>query len=232
MLQTHAAALTLPPFLADDDLPEPPDAGDAFYRLLMRGRDPDAAELFDSHVVASILTLAHWESLAERIPLCETTGLAPSDLADTIERLFPASAYLFARLGTTMAGIGADEACLRDLLGQCRTDGSAFQSRLAAMLARRAQRPDHLWQDLGLRHRGELSQLMTRHFRPLALRNTRDMKWKKFLYRMICRDAGYALCTAPSCAECGDFQVCFGDESGESRLAQVRRAGERAPVMG
>jgi nitrogen fixation protein NifQ len=83
-----------------------------------------------------------------------------------------------------------------------------------------------LWQDLGLRDRGELSQLMKRHFRLLAARNSGDMKWKKFLYRMICRDAGYSLCTAPSCAECTDFENCFGDESGESRLARTRRLGE------
>jgi nitrogen fixation protein NifQ len=102
-----------------------------------------------------------------------------------------------------------------------------LQARLAAMLARRAQSPDHLWQDLGLRNRGELSRLMARHFRPLAARNSQDMKWKKFLYRMICRDAGYSLCTAPSCGECADFAACFGDESGESRLAQTRLSDER-----
>jgi nitrogen fixation protein NifQ len=124
---------------------------------------------------------------------------------------------------------GADEACLLDLLTQCASERSAFQTRLAAMIARRAQSPNHLWQDLGLRNRGELSRLMGRHFRPLAARNTNDMKWKKFLYRMICRDAGYSLCTAPSCSECCDFEHCFGDESGESRLARVRLAGDLGP---
>jgi nitrogen fixation protein NifQ len=94
------------------------------------------------------------------------------------------------------------------------------------MIARRAQRPNHLWQDLGLRDRGELSLLMNRHFKPLALRNNQDMKWKKFLYRMICADASFTLCTAPSCRECDDFDVCFGDESGESLLARIRRAAE------
>ena len=89
-------------------------------------------------------------------------------------------------------------------------------------------RPNHLWQDLGLRNRGELSALMRRHFEPLADRNVNDMKWKKFLYRMICRDEGFRLCTAPSCAECDDFAVCFGDESGESLLARNRRQSDLA----
>ena len=54
------------------------------------------------------------------------------------------------------------------------------------------------------------------------------MKWKKFLYRMICRDTGYSLCTAPSCSECDDFEICFGEESGESFLARARRRVEAA----
>jgi nitrogen fixation protein NifQ len=67
---------------------------------------------------------------------------------------------------------------------------------------------------------------MQRHFAPLARRNTQDMKWKKFFFRMICRDEGYSLCSAPSCSECNDFGACFGDESGESLLARVRLQSE------
>ena len=57
------------------------------------------------------------------------------------------------------------------------------------------------------------------------------MKWKKFFYRMICRDEGYRLCTAPSCAECDDFQVCFGDESGESLMARTRLGAASGLVL-
>jgi nitrogen fixation protein NifQ len=37
---------------------------------------------------------------------------------------------------------------------------------------------DHLWQDLGLWSRVDLSRLMTQNFPALAARNTRDMMWK------------------------------------------------------
>jgi nitrogen fixation protein NifQ len=67
---------------------------------------------------------------------------------------------------------------------------------------------------------------MQRHFAPLARRNTQDMKWKKFFFRMLCRDEGYSLCSAPSCSECSDFCACFGDESGESLLARERLQSE------
>jgi nitrogen fixation protein NifQ len=201
------------------------DSEGAVYRLLIRGCNP-VADSFDVHITACIFTLAFWESVSGKKSLTATAGLEPGDLAALTAELFPASLYLFPSASDLQVERSADEACLLDLLTQCSTDGSAFQVMLAAMIARRAQSPNHLWQDLGLRNRGELSALMARHFRLLSASNTGDMKWKKFLYRMICRDAGYSLCTAPSCSECTDFENCFGDESGESRLARVRRADE------
>jgi nitrogen fixation protein NifQ len=191
------------------------------YDFLSPDCDPDTAEGFDRHIVACIFSLAIEEAALHNQPLSATTGLDPADLAIIVAEFFPHAKHLTAEAPVVR---GADEACLLDLLSHCATDGTEFQRRLAAMIARRAQSANHLWQDLGLRDRGDLSRLMALHFRPLAARNTNDMKWKKFLYRMICRDAGYSLCTAPSCSECCDFEVCFGDESGESRLARVRLA--------
>ena len=205
--------------------PDLDDSAGAIYRLLILGSSPDA-DPFDVHVTACIFALAFWEAVSQNRSFTDTTGLEPGDLAAVISRFFPCAAYLFPSVLDVPVTRGADEACLLDLLTQCTTNGSDVQFRFAMMIARRAQSPNHLWQDLGLRNRGELSKLMTSHFRLLAARNSNDMKWKKFLYRMICRDAGYSLCTAPSCAECTDFENCFGDESGESRLARVRRADE------
>jgi nitrogen fixation protein NifQ len=196
---------------------------DSVYQFLVRGNASETAEGFDLHVTACIFSLAIAESSFGQRSLSATTGLDPIDLAAVIEEFFPHVAWLTSDEPVLR---GADEVCLLDLLKQCATDGTVLQTWLAAMIARRAQSPNHLWQDLGLRNRSELSRLMVRHFRPLAARNTSDMKWKKFLYRMICRDAGYSLCTAPSCSECCDFEVCFGDESGESRLARVRLADD------
>jgi nitrogen fixation protein NifQ len=124
------------------------------------------------------------------------------------------------------SSLNEDERCLQELLWRFRTEPSRLNSLLSLLVARRATRPNHLWQDLGLMNRGELSRLMQRHFMLLARRNTQDMKWKKFFYRMICREEGFSLCLAPSCSECGDFTGCFGDESGESLLARVRYGQE------
>lgn len=71
---------------------------------------------------------------------------------------------------------------------------------------------NHLWQDLQLASRAELSALMQRWFPALVARNAGDMKWKKFLYRELCQAAEILICKSPSCAVCTDQPVCFGPE--------------------
>ena len=184
---------------------------------------------FDAHAVASILSISLFEAETAHTGVSNAVGLDGDELADLATRLFPHTAAVFDRVrGQSRAPAPEDEVCLRDLLRRGTTDGTVLQLRLADMMARRCLRPNHLWQDLGLRSRRELGWLMSRHFEPLAARNHADMKWKKFFFRTICRDEGTMLCSAPSCAECDDFDVCFGDESGESLLARTRRDAERA----
>lgn len=197
---------------------------DFYHRLGAKAR-ADRLDAFDLHIILSILAIGFEEAAAEGKSVSRATGLSAVDLDILAAEVLPGLAALTPKGEGTVAR-GDDEACLLDLLGRCTSRGTPFQSMLAAMIARRAQRPNHLWQDLGLADRGELSLLMARHFPALAQRNEHNMKWKKFLYRTICRDTGYSLCTAPSCSECGEFDVCFGAEDGESRLAQLRRSAE------
>jgi nitrogen fixation protein NifQ len=187
---------------------------DDTYRWLTGTRDD-----FAIHVLASILAVAMAEAAASGRPLSETAGFGPcAELVD----FFPHAADALRPAAPPERS--NDEACLLDLLIRGAATGSAFETLLAGMIARRSQCPNHLWQDLGLANRGELGRLMREWFAPLARRNTQDMKWKKFFARMICRDAAYTLCTAPSCGECDDFDGCFGEETGVSLLAHLRRA--------
>lgn len=71
---------------------------------------------------------------------------------------------------------------------------------------------DHLWQDLGLFSRNDLSSLLKHNFPEMALLNNRDMKWKKFLYKQLCEAEGLYVCRAPSCEVCNDYPDCFGEE--------------------
>ncbi len=72
---------------------------------------------------------------------------------------------------------------------------------------------NHLWQDLQLANRAELSALMKHWFPVLVARNAGDMKWKKFLYKQLCEREEIFVCKAPSCAVCNDHPVCFGPEA-------------------
>lgn len=202
----------------------------AVYRRLTGGA-PDAARIeddhsFDRHVLASILALASTEGG----PLTERSGLPASDLARLLAQWFPSAggdpAACQAKKQPCHAIPPEDEevAMVRDLLLTQRSTTSDAGRWLAAMLARRAMEPNHLWEDLGLRERAELTRLITRHFAPLAARNDRNMRWKRFFYRMLCEDDGFVMCSTPVCTQCGDFDTCFGDESGESRMADRRRA--------
>jgi nitrogen fixation protein NifQ len=71
---------------------------------------------------------------------------------------------------------------------------------------------DHLWQDLGLWSRAQLSAMLRHNFPELAARNDKDMKWKKFLYKQLCEAEGLYLCRAPSCDVCCDYSKCYGAE--------------------
>jgi len=71
---------------------------------------------------------------------------------------------------------------------------------------------DHLWQDLHLRSRADLSRLLQDWFPALAARNTGNMKWKKFFYKQLCERADLRICKSPSCDVCSDHAVCFGPE--------------------
>lgn len=71
---------------------------------------------------------------------------------------------------------------------------------------------DHLWQDLGVWSRNDLSALLQHNFPELFARNSKNMKWKKFIYKQLCEAEGLYVCRAPSCEVCKDYDQCFGKE--------------------
>ncbi len=175
---------------------------------------------FDRHVLASILAVA----AMEKGTVAERAGLAAQDLANLMTHWFPVACATDVAWHTQDTTVEDDEvAMVRDLLLAERSSEGDAGRFLAAMIARRAMEPNHLWEDLGLRDRSELTRLLARHFGPLAARNTGNMRWKRFFYRALCESDGFVMCTTPVCTDCRDFDHCFGDESGESRMAERRR---------
>lgn len=101
---------------------------------------------------------------------------------------------------------------LEQLLRQFAAYPDEESEWLISMIVAACLGNDHLWQDLGLWSRNELSALMQTNFPELSARNNKDMKWKKFLYKQLCEAEGIYICRAPSCEVCQDYGNCFGEE--------------------
>jgi nitrogen fixation protein NifQ len=185
------------------------------YQNLMRANQGSGCSTFDAHVVASVFVLGWQESAGDPTAFLEAVGLGGRELEALVEQMFPELSSSFRQLqGLELQGpLSEIEQCLRGLL-QTYVSAEPVSRLIAPLVARRAQKPNHLWQDLGLRNRRELGWLMERHFPLLAERNISDMKWKKFLYRVICKDESTGACFSPTCEECSDYEECFGEEAG------------------
>lgn len=84
---------------------------------------------------------------------------------------------------------------------------------LASIIAHACLRPDHLWRDLGLNGRDEVTDMLSRYFPALVARNVDGMRWKKFLARELALSLGITPQPAPGCPGCEDFGLCFGDKT-------------------
>lgn len=101
---------------------------------------------------------------------------------------------------------------LRNLFLAHRVDPGPEAEWIADILVAGSMGGNHLWQDLGLWNRKDLSIMIGTNFPELAKKNDRDMKWKKFLYKQLCIQEGIYTCRSPSCEVCPDYSNCFGPE--------------------
>jgi nitrogen fixation protein NifQ len=139
-------------------------------------------------------------------------GLAEADFSTLLQRHFPeanlpiqpAESYLNHRVDER------DDVLTLLLAHRAKRDDSEVW--MAHILTTACLASNHLWQDLGLRSRDDLSQLMSQNFPALATKNVFDMKWKKFIYKQLCEQAGVNTCRAPTCEYCVDYLNCFGPE--------------------
>ncbi|RAZ83067.1 nitrogen fixation protein NifQ [Mesorhizobium hawassense] len=181
------------------------------------------ATSFDQHVLSCVLSRALDEIDTGEITATDATGLSVSELAEILARSFPAvDIAAFALMKATDPDPCMEEQLLLGLLLAHARPGDPMSISFAKIIARRAMRPAHLWQDLGLLDRAELSRLLASHFPTLAAGNSQNMRWKKYLYRKVCGAEGYSMCAAPNCRDCNDFDSCFGPEQGESHFARTR----------
>jgi nitrogen fixation protein NifQ len=145
-------------------------------------------------------------------------GLEPAAFHYLLDQLFPGAGDLPLRgiAGAALSGDSDGRGDERDelvrLMLMHRAGEDPSEVWMAQVVAVGCMAADHLWQDLGLPARGELTALMRRNFPALAARNLKDMKWKRFLYKQLCEAEGIYACRAPSCQVCADYHACFEPE--------------------
>jgi nitrogen fixation protein NifQ len=140
-------------------------------------------------------------------------GLGEADFAALMARHFPGFTL---PVGWTDAAVEAarhdEREALRTLLREHCAGADVSAHWMAGIVTAACMGGDHLWQDLGLWSRVDLSRLMMQNFSALAAKNSRDMKWKKFLYKQLCDREGVVVCRSPSCEVCADYAKCFAPE--------------------
>ncbi len=171
------------------------------------GRPAHASALEDPlrPVLASLLA---GRSLSQGV-LTATLGLSEAAFQTLWQDYFP-GAHLNLTDGPGEVIIELED--LLNLLLEYRAGVYESEVWLAHIVAYSCCGRNHLWQDLGLANRGELSHLMNTAFPGLASLNTGDMKWKKFIYHFYCSREGIYVCPAPSCSECADHHKCYAPE--------------------
>ena len=162
-------------------------------------------------------------------PVWRPGGAGGAPIAYELAPMRPEAADFLALIDdrwlTDAAGVRHDE--YEDLLALLRDaaqDDDPDVMCLAQAVARACLGDDHLWHDLGLPSRQELSDLLRHFFTPLFARNTGNMRWKKFFYLQLCERAEVRACRAPSCGVCALFGECFGAE--DVPLARMGRGGQ------
>ncbi len=165
----------------------------------------------NDHVIACMIS--SWQSSVGSMPVW--LGLSPAVFRCLVEHHFPG--YPVERLkghGAFVNPVREDELeDLSRLLLRDRAGELPSEPWMARLVAVGCMGSDHLWQDLGLWSRPDLTDLMRRNFPALAGCNVKDMRWKRFLYRQLCEAEGIYTCRSPSCETCSDFHACFKPET-------------------
>ncbi|PND32685.1 nitrogen fixation protein NifQ [Achromobacter pulmonis] len=143
-------------------------------------------------------------------------GLTPQELDGLLARLFPgaAPAELRAQRAALAAPVldakqAAFKQMLRGLLQAWSVPAADITAWVTGALAHACLRPDHLWRDLGLSGREDVTALLARHYPGLVARNVGNLRWKQFLAYAAYERAGLAPAQAPGCPACEDYGVCY-----------------------
>ena len=171
-----------------------------------RGRAPNDSP--NAEWIARIL--ASWQSGLGAMPAF--LGLEPDRFAALLRHHFGTASVPRMERTPRLADYSAmleREDLTRLFLAHAAPGDPGERIGIAGILVAGCLGQDHLWEDLGLWSRPELSALIEFNFPALYAMNDRNMRWKKFFYKQLCAADGIHICRAPSCGQCPEFSDCF-----------------------
>lgn len=95
------------------------------------------------------------------------------------------------------------------LLWSFRTEATPACWAAAAAVACGCFGHRHLWQDLGLSGRPEVTALLQAYFPGLVALNSRHLKWKRFLFMRLGEWLGQPGLQPPHCGGCDQYATCY-----------------------
>jgi len=144
----------------------------------------------------------------------EWLGLDEEEFWEMLDVCFPGArdAGWEPSVPVSDAAIPCEFQDLVDMLEADRSSGAVETGWLAHALACGCFGGNHLWHDMGLSGREDVTVLLQQYFRPVFDANTNHMKWKKFFYHRICERLDLHPCPEPVCSDCDNYAVCYGSE--------------------
>lgn len=144
-----------------------------------------------------------------------TLGMRPEAFVNMVKQCFPELGELdigskrqFEQLMNTAPPQFEQ---LVQLMLRYRQDGPTHPASewLARAVAAACFGSHHLWEDLGLFDRQDVSTLLRAHFPALVERNVNQMRWKRFLFHELGISQGGLALRPPGCQQCDDYRICF-----------------------
>jgi len=186
---------------------------ESWYQSLMAWGEAGGNPIAEANQLFLAKMLASWACGEGALPM--RLGLSAVDFSNLLKTYFPHSENDVLAAGSQAIYDPErlpEREDVMNLLLQYRAGIDVSEYWIAEIVVAACMGLDHLWQDLGLWSRQELSEMLLVNFPELARRNSRNMKWKKFIYKQLCERDDTFVCRAPSCDVCADYQKCFGPE--------------------
>ncbi|TRW89605.1 hypothetical protein EKO24_021330 [Candidatus Methylobacter oryzae] len=177
--------------------------------------DPAIACDESDTAVLAIIKVIRAANKGELPLFAATLGMASQDFAALLDELSRRAVHFSPCHAGLLAGLPDLFPPLVEMLWESRSCDERLSWWTAHAIASACFGRGHLWQDLGLRGRDDVSRLFSQRFSELFALNIENLKWKRFLFQELGRRLGYPDLKPPACDACDETNLCFPSQRGD-----------------